>query len=295
MDGGGLEKKMKSTGNDDSAQQDFLQFQNFMHFETFTQDVSTSENLGRYDTSIQNVGATDARLNKAARLNYWEVSLENWPSQSVREPGEIRSDGRLLVWCTQTQLTEKEQRKLVSRWCDVLPSLQGVRHLWFVSRVSQKLFDAACRVPGLESLRIKWSGVKTLEAIENASALRHLFIGSSAGVQSIQPLGSLTMLQTLGIENFARIRNLDPLADLKELRQLSVEGGMWTTQHVETLAPVGELLNLRYLGIRGLRSADRTLSPLFNLRQLEVLWASRGWDDHEIAELERRNPKLSVL
>ena len=103
---------------------------------------------------------------KNTRLYYWYPS-ENWPPKSVQEPGEIRTDGRLSVSCTQTSRSANDQRKLVARWCDTLPNLRGVRHLWLCSRVPQRLFDAACQVPGLESLYIKWGGIKKLNACED--------------------------------------------------------------------------------------------------------------------------------
>lgn len=231
---------------------------------------------------------------KEARLNYWyHRPTENWPPQSVQQPGEIRADGRLSLWCTQTNRSAHEQRKLVARWCDFLPTSQGIRHLWLVSRVPQKLFDAACRVPGLVSLYIKWSGIKKLNALENAHDLRYLHIGSSTGVESIEPLRSLTSLNWLGIESFTRIRCLEPLEELVDLEGLCVEGSMWTTQYVETLAPIGKLLKLRYLAISNLRSIDKTLSTLFPLSRLEVFHAAKWWDAAELAELERLNPQLN--
>ena len=168
---------------------------------------------------MQDIGVND----KDARLYYWyHRPSEDWPPDSVQEPGEVRSDGRLNVWCTQTHRSANEQRKLVAIWCDTLPALKGVRHLWLCSRVPQKLFDAACRVPNLESLYIKWSGINNLNALENAHALRYLHIGSSTGVESIEPLGSLKYLNWLGLESFTRIRCLDPLMDLSEGGELSL-------------------------------------------------------------------------
>ena len=97
----------------------------------------------------------------------------------------------------------------------------------------------------------------------------------------------------LGLERVMRVKSLDAIAKLTDLVGLTVEGSMWTTQIVETLAPVGKLLNLRYLSIANLRSTDRTLAPLFSLRRLESFHAAKWWDPCELAELERLNPKLS--
>lgn len=238
---------------------------------------------------MQYVGVND----KDARLYYWYFRpLEDWPPKSVQDLGAIRADGRLNVACTQTSRSASEQRKLVAIWCKALPTLKGVRHLWLSSRVPQKLFDAACQVPDLESLYIKWSGIKRLGALEASHSLRYLHIGSSTGVESIEPLRSLKSLKWLGLESFARIRSLDPLMELVDLEGLTVEGSMWKTQHIETLAPIGKLVNLRYLALTNLRSIDRTLSPLFNLQKLEVFHAAQWWDGSELAELKRLNPKL---
>jgi len=105
-------------------------------------------------------------------------------------------------------------------------------------------------------------------------------------------LRSLRSLNWLGIESFTRIRYFDLLVKLVDLEGLTVEGSMWTTQYVETLAPIGKLLNLRYLANKNLRSIDQTLSPLFTLIQLEVFHAAKWCDCNELAELERLNPKL---
>lgn len=173
-----------------------------MDFETFTQDVSTFRNVTQQNTTTVDVNGTDADLAKAVRVGRrLSGSADDWPSEVVKEPGEIPSSGHLLVACTQLDLKAGEQRKLVDRWCEALPSFRGLRHLYFRSRVPQRLFDAACQVPGLESLYIKWSGVKTLEAIERASTLRDLVMGSSASLQSIEPLRGLSSLKSLELEN----------------------------------------------------------------------------------------------
>ena len=51
---------------------------------------------------MQTVGMNE----KDARLHYWyRRPLENWPPESVQEPGEIRSDGRLSVSCIDQTLS----------------------------------------------------------------------------------------------------------------------------------------------------------------------------------------------
>ena len=84
-----------------------------------------------------------------------------------------------------TQLMDRssyQQNKLVKEWCKLLPTLKSVEYLWLPSRVNQKIFDSICRMPNLKSLWIKWSGIKSIEAIENLHKLEHLHIGSSSQI-----------------------------------------------------------------------------------------------------------------
>ena len=232
---------------------------------------------------------------KNASLNYWYYRpQEDWPPRSVEEPCEIRTDGRLNLVCTQTTRTAYQQRKLIELWCEVLPKLKGVRHLWLGSRVPQKLFDAACNVPGLESLYVKWSNIVKLDQLESASSLRHVHIGASTKIESIEPLRTMHALSWLGLESVTQVKSLEPISGLHSLQGLTVDGSMWTTQTIETLDPIGNLINLRYLAITNLRSIDQTLRPLFKLRNLEVFQSATWWDQNELRELQRLNPRLTA-
>lgn len=210
----------------------------------------------------------------------------------IRWPHELRDCDRAGISCTQTDLTASRQRALVSDWCELLPTLSGIRLLWLTSRVPQRLFDAACRMPDLEALYIKWSGIRSLAALRSAAGLRYFHLGSSPGLESIEPLASCTDLISLGLENVARITDLDPVGELGQLEALAVEGSMWTTQYVETLEPIGRLTELRYLSLANLRAGDGTLRPLFALHELRRFVGASWWDEAEREELLRANPGL---
>ena len=217
---------------------------------------------------------------------------EDHPPPLVRHPDEIGESDRLAVAPFAPDLTSSGRRALLREWCSALDSLSGVRLLWVTSRVPQALFEAACRVEGLEGLWIKHSAIRSLEAVAEANALRFFHLGSSTALESIAPLESCQRLRVLGLENIKRISRLDELRSLHSLEELSVQGSMWTTQRVETLEPVGALSELRYLSIVNLRSADKTLRPLFKLRKLECFYSALWWDQAELDELRAVNPKL---
>jgi hypothetical protein len=224
---------------------------------------------------------------------FWYYDPDTTPAPIVY-PNELGTSDRLNIACTQTRLPSREQKALVNEWCNLLPSLTGVRLLWLSSKVPQVLFDAVCRMPQLEGLWIKWSGVTSIEGIEALTRLAYFHLGSSTQVTSIQPLSGRTGLLWLGLENLAKIDRLDPLAGLTNLEGLALEGSMWKTWTVATLSPISRLRGLRYLSLANLRAVDHTLTPLFTLRQLETLNIAKWWPDAEVAELRRRNPMLET-
>lgn len=227
-------------------------------------------------------------------LGFWRHRPEEgFPPVPIRYVQSYEGGTRLNVSCTQTGLSFYEQEKLVREWLDFLPTLTDVRFLWFSSRVSQALFDAACSIPNLTGLYVKRSGVKRLEALQRLTALRYLYLGSSSKAQSIDCLAALTALRVLGLENLKRIPRLDPVSDLSGLEGLELWGGdePW---RVETLEPVGRLQDLRYLFLGRVRPADGSLKPLRGLRNLENLKLGRGWSEEEVIELQTANLGLRI-
>jgi hypothetical protein len=218
----------------------------------------------------------------------------SFPPPSVARPEDVTTMDRLAVFCTQTRLRPADQRKLVLQWCQMLPTLAEVRFLWLLSKVPQSLFDAACRMPSLKGLYIKWSGLETIDALDGAAALRYFHLGSSSRLRSIDSLARQCQLKWLGLENLKLIRDFEAVGRLVELEGLTIEGSMSTTQRVSTLTPIGKLRNLRYLSLDNVRSDDATLTPLFSLHALETFIFSPWWDEKELAELRRRNPKLTA-
>jgi len=176
----------------------------------------------------------------------------------------------------------------------VLPSLNNVRLLWLSSRVPQSLFEAACQIPGLEGLYIKWSGIDDLSALRWAQQVRYLHLGQSARVNSLAPLASMSQLQWLGLELLSRVRDLEAISGLVGLEGLSLEGSMETAWKVQTLEPVGRLHGLRWLSIANVRPEDGTLAPLFSLTNLEIFVHASWWSQSELDEIHSRNPSLAA-
>jgi len=237
-----------------------------------------------------------SELMTADGKSFWRHKKEeDFPPPPIRDPAlYVAGSDRLCVSCTQTNLPAKQQARLVDGWCELLPTLTGIRLLWFPSQVPQRLFDAACRVPGLQGLHVWWSSIKDLSALRHAESLLYLHIGSSAQVQSIEPLRAMTQLQWLELENLQKIDDICPLSALHDLQGLAytgtTSGGKPT---IQSLAPLAGLHNLRWLALHSMRVTDGSLRPLGGLRNLAFLSLTNFYAVEEFAWLKTRLPQTN--
>lgn len=215
---------------------------------------------------------------------------EGFPPPAITYPEEYSGQERLNVFCTQTDLPAREQKQLVARWCDFLQTLTSVRFLWFYSKVPQDLFDASCRVPNLEGLYVKWSGIETLDSLAIPRDLRYLYIGSSARVQSIQPLSQLTWLKWLQIDNVKAVTNLEPLRPLTNLEGLGFTGAESKNYTIDSFEPLSALTQLRWLHLGAVHTKDNSLHSLEALNNLQWLGMGNFFSTEEFARLSVRMP-----
>ncbi len=239
--------------------------------------------------AMQRMNLTDEQI----RRGFWYHNPKgNFPPECITRLDEYTGGDRLNIACTQLAILPSEQRAIVKQWCEILPRLASLKFLWFSSRVSQEMFEAACRVPGLEGLYLKWSGIGTIESIRSLKSLRFFYLGTSGSLGSIDVLSEMKNLLVLELENLKKITRLDPIAALTQLEGLKVEGSMETTQVVDTLAPLSRLTGLRYLFLANLKVRDRTLQPLTSLVALESFHSAWWYPDEEFRMLREALPKL---
>ncbi len=221
--------------------------------------------------------------------HYWNLHKDDSP-KALRAPDEYDGVADLAIRCTQLDLPAAQQRKLVAQWVQALPSMQGVRRLWFDSRMSQELFDAACRIEGLEDLWIHWSGIASLQAVAGLHGLKRFRLGQSASVVSLEPLAGLAGLQWLFLGGIAKVPGLEPLATLTGLEGLFVAGNESKPLVVPTLAPLAKLRRLRWLHLGALRVAAGGLEPLGELRGVEYLGLPNFFTCEAFAQLAAHLP-----
>jgi hypothetical protein len=102
----------------------------------------------------------------------------------------------------------------------------------------------------------------------------------------------LPKLERLFIENAKQISDLDWLQPLKRcLKVLGIEGGMYTPQHIDTLAPL-EGFALEALFLTNTRIADQSLAPLRTMDSLKYLGTARNVPRAEFEALHAAQPQL---
>jgi hypothetical protein len=241
------------------------------------------------------VGLTDQEVEQG----FWNADISGFKTgegfiKHHREPTAESDQEHLSVSCTQLG-DAKVQKRAVAAWCEALPRMRRVRRVWFPSRVPQVLFDAACRIPDLEGMWVKWSGpaIKSLAALERCPQLRHLHIGSSSQVRDLSPVARLPALEVLELEAFTRAEDLSPLTRLPKLEELGFFGSMWTTVKVPSVEPFSRIETLRRLDIGNLRAAaSASFRELARLGRLEALVTAAWWSDDDVRYVRERLPRL---
>ena len=230
---------------------------------------------------------------KQIRWGFWGWSEgANPPLERITLFNQYRGSESLRLEITQLDhYSYYQQTKIVDRWCAELPNLEEVKYLWFVSRVNQKMFDAACKAPNLERLYIKWSGIKNIDGLRNAKKLRHLWLGNSSQVESIDVLGENNHFVTLSLNQLNKISDFSVLAKLTQLEGLGINGSMWTSQRIDTLKPLANLRNLKYLTLLSTQLKDQSFDPLLNLTELVRFESSWNYPASEFEKLKSL-PKL---
>ena len=236
---------------------------------------------------------------REVELGFWHADISGVKAggrwiEHDQEPTAESDREHLAVLCTQLG-NAKVQKRAVAAWCDALPHMRHVRRIWFKSRVPQAVFDAACRIPDLEGLWVKWSGaaIKSLAALKHCPQLRHLHIGSSTQVTDLAPVARLRALEVLELEAFTRADDLSPLTRLPKLEELGFFGSIWTTVKVRSVEPFARIKTLRRLDIANLRAAEPgSFRQLARLRRLEVLTGASWWPEEDVRYVLERLPLL---
>lgn len=225
---------------------------------------------------------------------FWHFRL-NPAAPAIRSPEDFGGTDRLCVAATQTSLSSRAQKQLVERWCQFLPTLEGVRYIWFTSKVSQDLFEAACNVRGLEGLYVKWSSINSVAPLSAAKALKYLHIGSSPAISDLAPISKLVQLNWLELDNLKAVNDLTPLQVLDNLEGLGFTGAEARHNSVLSFTPLADLNRLRWLHLGSIHPQDNSLRALAALKQLRWLSVGNFFPWQEFAWLSAQLPSTTCL
>lgn len=216
------------------------------------------------------------------KSGFWSIDEFNQLNyQSTTFIEDYRYSEKLRLYITQLEsdkivkekgLSKLQLNKLVLDWCKKLPTLNEVRYLWLPSRVNQKLFDSICEMQNLEGLWIKWSGVQSIERLNNLKNLKHLFIGSSSKIENIEVFKEMKNLRTLEMEHFKKISNFSVLANLTQLEGLGIDGSLCGTQSLDNIHFISSLKELKYLTLTNTKIKDKSFNPILSLERFNCSW-----------------------
>ena len=140
-------------------------------------------------------------------------------------------------------------------------------------RRGEKTFPEIQRPLEINRARIwgcKYTSLRKVAMLQNLEVLAILAYPD----ETFAPIGQLHALRYLSVIHFPGVTDLGPLAALKNLETLSLASAPgWDASGkvlaVDSLEPIAKLSQLRHLELFGVRAADKDLSVLLNLQQLQ--------------------------
>lgn len=173
-----------------------------------------------------------------------------------------------------------------------LSRLKTLRHLW-AGRVNQEMVEEISALPELEILRIKSMSAASLEPLAKSRKLKRLIIHGGNRVADLEWTRALPpTLEVLYLEGLFRATEIAPLGELSQLRTLGLEGGMDRKLELKSLAPLQALADLQYLFLAATRVEDKSLAPLHGLKKLRHLSCGAYFRDEAFAALGKALPGL---
>lgn len=213
-----------------------------------------------------------------------------FPHDILRSPGPLVEDVASVAPDAQVVATRGSARGLTR-----LADLPQLRHLW-VSGLNAAQLDVISHLHRLEVLVVHEMRASDLSPLGKLARLRDLVIWTNARATDLAALTALGQLRRLALENLPRVTSLDPISRLSGLRALDVQGGSQGTAKsamtIESLAPLGGLVELEELALLNLHVVDGSLRPLGRLPGLHRLDLANYFELEEIAYLAAAHPDL---
>ncbi|MGI5819481.1 MAG: leucine-rich repeat domain-containing protein, partial [Armatimonadota bacterium] len=128
--------------------------------------------------------------------------------------------------------------------------------------------DPLSDLVNLESLRLDYTSVSTLEPIAGLTKLKYLWVTKNP-LTTLEPLRQMADLEELYVHECKSLTDIDALSDLPNLTLIEMGGTA-----VRSIAPLSSCANLQWLSAGGNQLSD--LSPLTGLIYLKRLYLSQN-------------------
>ena len=213
-------------------------------------------------------------------------------SKVIVHPDEYEGGDFLELSCTQTGLKPHQQKKLVSEWCSILPTL-NLSHLWFRSRVNQSLLDAAASNLSLQRLFVKWGKITSLKNLANNQNLKSIYLGSYPGFEEVKRLQSIGGLEHLFLGEVKGEFDLKPFTAISSLQEFGISsiGKKLEILNFESLVT---LENLRLLWAVRWKLKPKDFILIKDMKSLVSLRTEWGEDSDPISEIRAILPALTT-
>ncbi len=116
--------------------------------------------------------------------------------------------------------------------------------------------------------------------------LEHLHIGSSGQVEDIKVFRDINWLTTLNLDQLNKVSDFSDIGNMTNLQGLGIDGSIWTTQKIESLKPIENLTNLKYLSLTNTRILDKSFDPILKLKELVRFNSSWNYPESEFDKLK---------
>lgn len=248
--------------------------------------MKTSIEIQQLADQLSSINGADDHIDYSNICEFWARDEQQAIiPETITFPEEYSGGPCLSISCTQTDLSNKEQEKIIDQWCELLPSFKNLKWLWFQSKISQKLFDAACEVSGLESLYIKWGPIQDYTPLWNLTKLNNLYIGTFTNSKSLDVFSSMKKLKWLQINNVKEVESLKPITSLTNLLGLGITGTDSKKLKVPSFKPLSTLNSLEWLHLGAVSAQDESLSAFYELKKLKFLGVAKSYSKEEFAKL----------
>lgn len=185
----------------------------------------------------------------------------------------------------------------ISRKCKNLGDLARLRRLKRVHCTLQdELLEQLTRSSSLRYLQVELPRSDDIPSLRNLQNLHTLVVKCNKHQTHLEFLAGLDNLRFLCVSEAIGVNRLAPLGDLQSLCELYIDGTLSKKNTVQTLAPIGQLAELRYaVLLLRVQEEHRSLSHLHSLSRLKFLRLSNDYPAEDYDQLLAAIPGLKHI